>query len=347
MCRLFKIAFAFIMILNLSACSFAGTKRYEAQFLELFDTLTQIVAYTDTKEEFERHVKLIQQDLAVYHELYDIYNDYPDVNNLKTINDNAGKQAVKVDQRIIDLLLFGKEIHKLTGGKVNIALGAVLSIWHDYRTEGTIHPLSAGLPPYELLEEASLHVDIDKIIIDSDMSTVYLDDQQMSLDVGAIAKGYATEKVALMAKERGFTSGLISVGGNVRIIGAKGKSGRLWNVGIQNPDMEGEEANLHIAYLAEKSLVTSGNYIRYYTVEGKKYHHIIDPDTLYPAEYFTAVTIICLDSGMADALSTAVYNMPYKRGLALIESLPDVEALWLFPDGEQKFSAGFMEYLRK
>ncbi len=343
---LLKTAIIFVTILNVSACS-SSLKRYEAQFLELFDTVTQVVAYVDSKQKFERQVEMIQEDLAVYHQLYDIYNDYPGINNLKAINDNAGKQALKVDQKIIDLLLFGKEVYKLTDGKVNIAFGAVLSIWHNYRTEGTMHPRAAGLPPYELLEAASLHTDIDKIIIDEVLSTVYLADPEMSLDVGAIAKGYATEQVSQNAKERGFVSGLVSVGGNVRVIGAKGENGELWNVGIQNPDMKNGEANLHIAYLAEKSLVTSGNYIRYYTVDGKEYHHIIDPDTLYPSEYFIAVTIICLDSGMADALSTAVFNMPYEQGSALIESLPNTEAFWLFPSGEQKFSTGFMEYIRK
>ena len=84
--------------------------------------------------------------------------------------------------------------------------------------------------------------------------------------------------------------------------------------------------------------MSSGDYERYYTVEGKEYHHIIDPDTLMPANYFSAVSIICQDSGMADTLSTAIYNMPYYQGIALIESLEDTEALWVFHDGSMKFS---------
>lgn len=341
------IAVLLIFALTLFACGAEEEKRYEAQFLELFDTVTQIVAYTDSKEAFTEQATLIKEDMTAYHQLYDIYHDYEGVANLKTINDNAGKQPVKVDRRILDLLLFAKEAYALTGGEVNVAFGAVLSIWHEYRTEGTEDPANAKLPPYELLEAASRHTDISKIIIDEANSTVFLADPEMSLDVGAVAKGYATEQVSRRARERGFTSGLISVGGNVRILGVKGKSGKLWNVGVQNPDPESGESNLHIAYISDRSLVTSGNYIRYYTVDGKEYHHIIDPKTLYPSEYFTAVTIICEDSGMADALSTAVYNMPYEQGLALIESLPDTEAFWIMPDGEQRFSSGFRDFLAK
>jgi thiamine biosynthesis lipoprotein len=130
----------------------------------------------------------------------------------------------------------------------------------------------------------------------------------MSLDVGAVGKGYATEQVGEIAKKNGFTSGLISVGGNVRAIGNKRSSNSPWNVGIQNPDMKSEQSNLQVVNLTDLSLVTSGDYERFYTVNGKNYHHIINPETLFPSEYFTAVTIICKDSGNADALSTGAFR---------------------------------------
>lgn len=165
----------------------------------------------------------------------------------------------------------------------------------------------------------------------------------MSLDVGAIAKGYSVEQVSKTAVEHGFDSGLISVGGNVRTIGYKGDDKGLWNVGIQNPDRG--QPDLYYVSLTDKSLVTSGNYIRYYTVDGKKYHHIINPETLFPTEYYDAVTIICRDSGVADALSTAVFNMPFEQGKELIESLPETEAVWIFPDGKTEYSSHFEDIL--
>ena len=230
---------------------------------------------------------------------------------------------------------------------MNVALGSVLKIWHEYRTEGLEDETVAALPPMDKLKEAAKHTDINKLIIDEANSTVFLEDPEMSLDVGAVGKGYATEQVSQIAFKNGFTSGLISVGGNVRALGNKGEYGEPWNLGIQNPDTESKESNIRIVYLKDSSLVSSGVYERYYTVNGKQYHHIIDSDTLLPSEYFTAVTIVCKDSGVADALSTSVFNMPFEKGLEFINSLPDTEALWVFKNGDIKYSESFEKFLKK
>ncbi len=335
---------ALSLICTCPSCKSYSLKRYEAQFLVLFDTMTTIVGYEESREEFAGYVQVIYGSLEESHRLYDIYNDYDGLSNIKTINDNAGKTPVKVDRRIIDLLLFAKEEYTKTRGKTNVAFGSVLEIWHEYRERGIDNPEDAEVPPVEILREAGRHTDINQVIIDEKASTVFLKDPEMSLDVGAIAKGYAVEQAALIAIQNGFQSGLISVGGNVRAVGRKNGSGALWNVGVHNPDETGGRKNLTVAYLSDMSLVTSGDYERYYTVGDKKYHHIIDPETLFPAEYFTAVTILCKDSGIADALSTAVFNMPFEQGLELIESMPDTEALWVFKNGEIKYSAGFLAY---
>lgn len=169
----------------------------------------------------------------------------------------------------------------------------------------------------------------------------------MSLDVGAVGKGYATEQVSRIAEEKGFKSGLISVGGNIRSIGTKGVDNQLWNLGIQNPDSKSENSTLKLIYVEDKSVVSSGDYERYYTVNGKRYHHIIDPITLFPSEHFSAVTIVTHNSGMADVLSTAIFNMPFEQGKKLIDSLPDTEALWVAKDGKIKYSNDFSKYLNK
>ena len=149
--------------------------------------------------------------------------------------------------------------------------------------------------------------------------------------------------------ENGFTSGLISVGGNVRAISGKDEIGNKnssdivepWNVAVQNPDLASEQAQLHVMNLVDASLVTSGVYERFYIVDNKRYHHIIDTRTLYPSEYYSSVTIICRDSGMADALSTAVFNMPFEQGIEFVNGLDGVEALWVQNDGDVKYSDGF------
>jgi FAD:protein FMN transferase len=336
-----------LFAISTAGCTRSTKTRYTAQFLQLFDTKSELVAYMDSKEEFTDFSNLIYNNLKEYDHLYDIYNDYPGLNNIKTINDNAGKRPVQVDRRIIDLLLLAKKEDQATNGACNIAFGSVLRIWHQYREEGINDPENAQLPPMDELREAAKHTDINQVIIDEEASTVYLKDPQMSLDVGAIAKGYATEQVAKLAEQAGYTSALLSIGGNVRAIGDKGIDDELWNVGIQNPDLDSEKQSLTTVQLKDQSLVTSGIYERYYTVNGKNYHHIINPTTLMPSNYYQAVSIVTKDSGVADALSTALFNMPLEQGMAYVESLPDTEALWVMPDGEIRFSSHFHDLEKK
>lgn len=333
-----------LLLTALTSCT-QELHRYEAQFLLLFDTVTKMVAYSPSKEVFADYAQQLYDRVEVYHRLYDIYNDYEGINNIKTINDNAGIAPVKVDQKIIDLLLFSKEEYEKTDGRVNVAFGAVLKIWHDYRTTGLEDPENASLPPMEDLLAANAYTNINDVVIDTEASTVYLKYPEMSLDVGAIAKGYALEQVAQSLAADGLENAMISLGGNVRAIGGKNADDDPFQAGIQNPDETAADIYLHVVDLKEMSLVTSGNYERYYMVDGRSYHHIIDPQTLYPSAYFTAVTILTADSGVADALSTAVYNMPLEEGMAYVNALDGVEALWVLPSGELRYSGGFKEYI--
>ena len=154
------------LLLMLAGCRpnpYAGYVKYSDSFFDSFDTWTQVVAYTKSEEEFNQYFEQIHNRFQEQHKLYDIYNTYEGINNIKTINDQAGKQPVKVDQEIIDLILFSKEWYQRTGGKMNIAMGSVLKIWHDYRTEGLDMPEKAALPPLEMLEAAAQHTDINQV----------------------------------------------------------------------------------------------------------------------------------------------------------------------------------------
>ena len=321
----------------------SNLSRYTATFLDVFDTRTDIVGYSTDEEMFTEQVSLLKEKLEYYHKLYDIYNDYEGMNNIKTINDNAGVGPVEVSQDIIDLLIFSKEMYEKTNSQMNIAMGSVLKIWHNYRDAGINDPANAKLPPMEELQAASAYCDIGQIIIDEEAMTVYLPDEHMSIDVGSIGKGYAVQRVAEYAKEIGMESALLSVGGNVCAVGSK-LDGSDWRVGIQNPDTTSDEAYLGKVDVSDACVVTSGNYQRYYVVDGARYCHIIDGDTLMPADYFASVSIVATDSGMADALSTSVFNMPFEEGLAFVNSLDGVEAMWILNDGSIEYSDGFAKY---
>ncbi len=344
--QLFAAFTALLILLCSTSCNTNSTTQYTDYYFDYFDTATKIVGYAEVEEEFNSVCAEIKELLSEYHQLYNIYNRYNGIANLCTVNDlhDGVHKAVKVDRKIIDLLEYAKELYILTNGKMNIAMGSVLSIWHDYRTDGINDPAGASLPPVDRLTEAAEHTDINKIIIDKEASTVFLADPQMKLDVGAIAKGYAAEQIALYLEAKGINGYMLNIGGNIRCVG-ESPNGKAWDVGIENPNRENKDVPyIDYVHLDASSLVTSGNYQRYYTVNGAKYHHIIDPETLMPAAYFNSVSVLCKDSGKADALSTALFSMSYEDGKKLIESIADAEAMWVTPDGEQKYSSGFEKH---
>ncbi|MCR4999741.1 MAG: FAD:protein FMN transferase [Lachnospiraceae bacterium] len=326
-----------------SAASSEEMKHYTASFLDIFDTKTDIVGYATNEAEFTKQADAIKERLVYYNNLYDIYNNYEGVNNIKTINEHAGQSPVKVDAAIIELLQYSKEMYELTGGRVNVAMGSVLSIWHEYREDGCENPERAKLPELSELQAAAEHTNIEDVVIDADAHTVYLADPKMSLDVGSIAKGYACQRVMDECRAKGMDHVLLSLGGNISGIGIR-YDGSSFRVAIQNPDLDSEEEYIEKVDLEDgQCVVSSGDYQRYYVVDGKVYCHIINPDTLFPADTFAAVSIITKDSGKADALSTALYNMTLEEGQAFVASQDDVEAMWVYHDGTKVYSEHFQE----
>lgn len=338
-----SLCLVLLLLLTLfSGCAGAAQpekKQYNATFLTLFDTVTTIVGKADSEEAFQETAQSVHDKLLEYHQLFDIYNSYEGINNLKTVNDNAGIAPVEVDTRIIDLLLDCKAYYELTGGKVNVAMGSVLYLWHVARNDGINDLVNSYLPDVKALEEAAQHCSFDSVIIDEAAGTVFISDPQQRLDVGAVAKGWSVQRVA----EDSPGGLLISVGGNVCATGPKDEAGTAWVVGIQNPD--GGDEYLHTIYVTEGSVVTSGDYQRNYMVDGQLYHHIIDPVTLYPSEHWRSVTIVCEDSGLADALSTALFLLPAEDGQRLLD-ICGAEAMWVDAEGEIVYSPGFRELIR-
>ncbi len=303
-----------------------------------FDTVSQVITYAgDGDETFMKNYEEVFDILGYYHQLFDIYHEYSGVTNLCTINKNAGGEAMKVEPELIDFLLYAKELYTLTGGEMNIMMGSVLKLWHDARTAGTY------VPSMDELSAANALTDISLLEIDVENSTVRIAKAGASLDVGALGKGYATEKAAEHLELNGVTSYVLNIGGNIRIIGTK-PDGSSWRTGVTNPF----DKDTYVKYIniADISCVTSGDYERFYTVDGVRYHHIIDKDTLMPSDYFSSVTILTKNSGLADALSTALFSMSYEDGLTLLENVSDdVEVLWIAKDGTQMMTEGFARYL--
>ena len=312
-------------------------------YFNYFDTVSYVYCYiNDSAEQFENCSADVAVILEEYHRLFDIYHEYTGINNLCTLNKNAGGEPLEVDEKLIDFLLTARELYEKTGGEMNIMMGAVLALWHDCR-EAASQGEKGTVPDAAALEEAAGHIDFSLLEIDEENSTVTVTDPDMRLDVGAIAKGYAVEMVAQSMEEKGITGYILNVGGNVRAVGEK-SDGEGWTVGVENPADEGED---YIAYLelSRESLVTSGSYQRYYLVNGERYHHIIHPDTLMPAEGYLSVSVLTAHSGKGDALSTALFCMSMEEGKALAESLSDTEVQWVMSDGTIHTTDGWSAYV--
>lgn len=349
------------MMMIMTGCS----KKYELMSHYItgpFDTITTYMSYVSSEEEFNEQCDYIEEQLNYYDQLFDKYNTYNGMNNLKTINDNAGKKAIEVDQPLIDLLNLSIERNRKISSKVNIAFGSVINIWHDYREEAESHDGVGTVPSDEELEKANQHTSIDSIEIDEKKKTVYINDALASIDVGATAKGYAIELIKDGLIEMGVDNFLLSGGGNVASHGQRKiqKEGEFYLddcadkfcVGIESPQDgnyaasadDPDSENEAVLVVQGESIVTSGDYQRFYQdVNGVRYHHLIDPETLYPAVHFRSVSIITEDSGLADFLSSAVFLMEYEEGLKLVNSLDGVEAIWLLEDGKIKMSDGLKD----
>lgn len=327
---------AIALIISFLLCALSSCERRSNRiFYEYFDTVTVIYDYSDGKQrDFDKNLELIEELVSECHKLFDIYNEYEGIINIRTINKNAGGEPIKVDEKIIGLLEFSLEMYSLTDGKVNIAMGSVLSLWHTLRTEGK------RIPTEEELSQRAEHIDPKKIDIDRENSTVRLLDPQMSLDVGAVAKGYTAELVFEMLSARGVSGYALDFGGNLRLIGTKAGGG-AWTVGIKNPDLYSDEKYVRRFELYDGSLVTSGVYERFYTVDGVNYHHIIDVETFMPANRYLSVSVAAESSAVSDALSTALFNMELDEAKALLMQLEGVEATFVLPDGEVVVYGGF------
>lgn len=346
------LAFLILTVLLLCGCGKADTVSESnadsgpkgKSYFTYFDTVSYVYSYAnDSAEQFDERSADVSSVLSDYNILMDIYKEYSGVNNLCTLNKNAGGDYIELDEKLIDFLIYSKELYYTTNGKMNVMLGSVLHLWHNCREAASEDPKNATIPNDEELFEASKHTGIELLEIDKENNRARITDKDASIDVGALGKGYATEMAARMLEEKGVSSYALNIGGNIRIIGTK-PDGSSWKTGIKNPsDPDGEFAL--VISIADTACVTSGVYERYFTVDGVRYHHIIDEETLYPANYFSSITVITKNSALADALSTALFCMPYEEGLEMINSIGNVEALWIDKNGEKYYSAGMYDII--
>ena len=313
-------------------------QRFNATHTDLMDTIITFAGYAYTQEDFDTKLSYITNELERIHNLFTTFEQVHGVNNLWYVNQNAGITPVVVSPDIIKLLQHGIEAYHLTSGMLNIAMGSVLDIWHRERISQTPY-----VPTIEELQIAKSHVNINDIIIDEELSTVFITNPNMTIEVGAIAKGMAIENVIEIAQNIGLEHFLISIGGDVRLLSSPPETDN-WSVGVQNPSNPNDRSILLDIIRAENMAVfTSGNYQRFFVVNGNKYHHIIDPTTLFPANLYKSITVIHENSIIAEVLTTALYMISIEDGKNLLDKLGGY-ALWITTDNQFIASEGYSHF---
>jgi thiamine biosynthesis lipoprotein len=273
--------------------------------------------------------------------LEDILSANKDGTDLDNVNKNAGVVSVKVSPELIEVLERALYFAELSGNAVapfDPTVGPLVKLWN-------IGSDVERIPAEAEIQEALSLINWRDVEIDKRAQTVFLKKKFMALDLGAIAKGYAADRAAEIIISYGIKSAIIDLGGNIFVLGEKpaenvfSKSGP-YKIGIQNPaDLRGN----YIGYVEvkNKTLVTSGNYERFFEEGGVRYHHILSTQTGYPVwNDLVSVTIIADNSMDADALSTSVFAMGYENGSAFLEKMDDVEAIFIIDGGVIKMTSG-------
>lgn len=295
------------------------------------DTFVSVTIYGESdelllKKSFER-INVLDDKLTAFKEDSDLW----------LIKENAGIKPIKVSEDTFSIVEKSLEYSSLSQGKFDVTINPLVLLWG-------IHGSEVKDPPGEDEIYAVLSkIDFEKIELDKEQKTIYLKEAGMSLNLGAIAKGYIADEMMKILKEEEVEHALINLGGNVLSMGGKDKD-TPFGIGVEDPRNPGE-GYLGVISMDSGSVVTSGNYQRYFTdLQGKKYHHILDPDTGYPADTgINQVTVITEKSIDADALSTMFFLLGVEEGMKLIDGLDDVEVIFVTDTNEIILSKGAKE----
>jgi thiamine biosynthesis lipoprotein len=296
---------------------FSAKPYKETRFL--MDTIIEVTAYGPNAEE------AVKAAFAEFQHLHDITNNFDENSQVSKINQMAGKSKVKVDAKLVDILQRSAVFSDKLDGTFDVTIGPLTALW-GIGHKGDYVPAQA---------------DIDKVLplvnyrlveVDDSAGTVYLPKEGMQLDLGGIAKGYATDQAIEVLKAQGIKSALVNAGGDVRIIGNK-PDGKPWRIGVQDPrNSEGVIAKL--ALTDWDTMESSGDYQRFFMKDGVRYSHLLDPRTGWQPKEVASVTTVNNSSTEGEFLGKAIFVMGVEKGLELLKKFPGTEAIIVTVDGK-------------
>ena len=299
------------------------------------DTYIYIKIYSDNEELAKKTLKEVDSLYQEYHQLSDRYNHYDGITNVYDILHTSSKdQYLEIDTKLYNMISVGLEWLDKSNGLLDIRMGNVIDVWKVYRDT------ESGIPSLEELNVAKSNIVENIELKDGNLIL----NNHPNIDLGAIAKGYATEQVGKYLESVGIKKYIINAGGNVKV--GEHYNNSSYSIGIEDPTSSVGDI-CKVVYGNNISVVTSGGYARYYDYNGKKYHHIIDPTTLFPTEYSKSVTIITEDSTLGDVLSTILFLMPIDDGKEFVSEMDNVEVIWYTNDNEIVQTEGISRYENK
>jgi thiamine biosynthesis lipoprotein len=322
------------IILALASSAIAqtpGAKHLVTRNGSAMGTAINVSVYTDDEPRAEEAIRDAFAEIARIEALMTTWHP----SEVTRINDNAGYKPVAVSDDTLAVIEKAQWASKLSGGAFDITFYAMHGLW-KFDEDMEKDP---RLPDAKEIARRKALIDWRQVVVDHDAKTVFLKKKGMGIGLGGIAKGYAVDRAGAVLKQHGFANAIVQAGGDLLCAGSK--EGRPWSAGIQDPRLPREDPNRVFAVLRleDHAFSTAGDYERYYFIGQKRYHHIIDPKTGYPATRSRSVTIYARDALTADALDDAVFILGWKKGLELIEKLDDVGAVVIDDQGETHLSS--------
>jgi len=297
-----------LLLIFLSACKPRKEKVYRKSKI-LMDTLVTVTGVSNSKENAE---KAIDAALAEIEKLDRLLNFFSPESEVSHINKNAGISVIKVTPDMLDVLDMSLMVSKNTEGAFDVTIGPVITLYDFYKKIK---------PEDSVIKKNLSFVNYKDLIIDRNESAVFLKKRGMLIDLGGISKGYAADKAVEVLKRKGIHAGLVSVAGDIKAFGLK-PDGRPWKIGIRNPRAKGQEDDiLATIELRDMAISTSGDYERFFILNGRRYHHLLNPKTGCPAEESQSVSIITNRAVFTDAFATGIFILGPEKGMRVLEKM--------------------------
>lgn len=308
-----------MLLLLFLSCTAFSQQPYK-RILKLMGSRFDITAVANDQAEADGYIDLAVAEISRIERLI---SSWDEKSQTSEINRNAGVKPVKVDRELFDLIERAIGISKLTDGAFDITYASMDRIW---KYDGSM----TEMPSDEAVKASAQKVGYKNIIMEKENNTVFLKLEGMKIGFGAIGKGYAADRAKALLMSKGVSAGIMNASGDMNTWG-KQPNGEDWKVAITNPMDKTKSYGLFP--ISGSAVVTSGNYEKFVTFNGKRYSHIIDPRTGYPASGLLSVTVFAPQAELADALATSVFVMGQEVGINRIDQLPKVECIIIDEEG--------------